>query len=571
MSKQFTKIYLEPENKTFSDIMSNSKSYEVPSFQRDYSWEQEQIDELWEDYENMSQGGTQHFMGYLVLQTKDREAFTVIDGQQRLTTITLMIIAALHRFQQLINDNISAKENEERVKYYHNTYLGVFNPTNLKTSLKLILNRNNKDHLKEMATMNSYEVPEVRKIRASNRKLSKALKFFQEKMKEYSDDELINFLDNVRQGFLFTTITVPNASDAFVIFETLNARGMHLSAPDLLKNYLFSLVDEKDGLSQEYLEDLSEDWFHVLDQLEVTNFTSFLRSYHGMFDTLIAKKSLYRELRDKITSPNHVPPYLQGIKKYAPIYAALQNPDDDFWKEVSYKIVDSLRTLRLFNIKAPLSLLMAVYANFSAEDFAKVLQWIVVVSIRYNVICGKDSKEQERRYNDMVNKITEEKKPNNAGDKQIITSTKERLLSIYPNDEEFKHAFSRKSMLKKHNKRILHILSEIERHCNKAPSSPSTDDLTVEHVLPYSPENHWQESFGLDTYYEARERLGNIALLPKSTQLGQEPFEEKREKLKEVGLAINNKIAEADTWDIESLNQHQQWLAKQATAVWRIT
>lgn len=550
--------------------MSNNKSYEVPAFQRDYSWEKEQIDELWEDYENMSKNRTQHFMGYLVLQTDDEEKFAVIDGQQRLATITLMIIAALHRFQQLINDGISVEKNKKRVNHYHSTYLGVFNPTNLKTSLKLILNRNNKDHLREMATINSYEVPRKRGISASNSDISKALEFFQEKVREYSDGELINFLDNVGKGFLFTTITVQNVSDAFAIFETLNARGVHLSAPDLLKNYLFSLVDEKEGLSQEYLEDLSDDWFYVLEQLEATNFTSFLRSYHGMFNTLIAKKSLYRELKNEIKSSDKVFPYLKALKKYAPIYAALQNPDDSFWQGGKFdnaEIVENLRILKLFNIRTPLSLLMAAYANFSQEDFVKILKWVVVVSIRYNVICGKDAKEQERRYNELVNRIPKE--PNTAG-KKIITNTKKVLSSICPDDGEFTSAFSRKIMLsKQHPRRILHLLSKIEKHCSGGAPPPA--DLTLEHILPRSPDNNWREYFGHATYYDARERLGNIALLPESKQLGQETFEEKQKVLESSGLAINKEIAKYDCWDIDSLNQHQQWLAKQATAVWRIT
>ena len=565
MSKPFEQTRLVSENKIFSDIMSNNKSYEVPAFQRDYSWKQEQIDELWEDYENMSKNRTQHFMGYLVLQTVDGETFTIIDGQQRLTTITLMIIAALHRFQQLINDNISIEDNKKRVEHYHETHLGVFNPTTLKTSLKLTLNKNNKSHWEKMAIMNSYEVPRLRDINASNKKLNDALKSFQEKMRGYGDDELINFINNVDKGFLFTTVTVQDESDAYMLFETLNARGVHLAAPDLLKNYLFSLMAKGEG-SDDDLEDLNNGWLEVLGQLGVTNFTSFLRSYQGMFDPLIDKQSLYRKLKSKVTSPDDVYPYLQGIRRYAPIYAVLQNPDDDFWKEFDNKVVNNLRTLDTFNIKMPLSLLMAVFENFSAKDFAKVLQWIVVVSIRYNVICGKNSKEQERRYNDMVNKITKEKKLHN-NDGKIIADAKKSLSSIYPSDEEFESAFSRKSMLSKHRKRILHLLSEIETHCNKSPSP----DLTLEHVLPLSPENHWQESFGFATYQEARERLGNIALLPESDQLGQETFEEKREVLKKSNLAINKKIAAYDIWDIESLNKYQQWLAKQATAVWRIT
>ena len=77
------KVHLEPENKTFAEVMSNGKSYVVPAFQRDYTWEEEQLDELWQDIQHIQAHKTQHFMGYLVLQSADNRSFQIIDGQQR--------------------------------------------------------------------------------------------------------------------------------------------------------------------------------------------------------------------------------------------------------------------------------------------------------------------------------------------------------------------------------------------------------------------------------------------------------------------------------------------------------
>ena len=110
----FKKVYLDPQNKTFAEVMSNGKSYAVPAFQRDYSWEEEQLEELWQDIQRMRERETQHFMGYLVLQSADDKSFQIIDGQQRITTIALIIIAVLARFNELIERNIDAEDNKKR-------------------------------------------------------------------------------------------------------------------------------------------------------------------------------------------------------------------------------------------------------------------------------------------------------------------------------------------------------------------------------------------------------------------------------------------------------------------------
>lgn len=564
----FKKIHLEPENKTFAEIMSNGKSYKIPDFQRDYSWQEEQIIELWQDADAMREHNTQHFMGYLVLQTNDGKGFEIIDGQQRLTTITLMIIAALSRFQQLINASESTEENKQRRQHYHATYLGVFDALKLETSMKLTLNRNNDSHFVDIIN-SPYQIPRHRNITTTNRNLNKTLEFFQKKIAAYSGEKLTEFIERLADGLLFTTITVEDDLNAYLVFETLNARGVHLSAPDLLKNYLLSVMARNIDPNSQAFQDFNEHWSEVLQQLGETNFTAFLRSYHGMFDRLTHKKNLYRMLKQKITKSKQVMPYLQDVKRHAATYAALQNPDDLFWSEYGdgayTHCVDDLRTLKLFNIKTPLSFLMAAYTQFSALDFVKIIRWIVIISVRYNVICGKAANEQEQAYNSLANKIM-------AEEISTLIDLKKGLMPIYPKDQEFVSAFTSKTMPSQQSaKRIVYLLQQIENHCSNKGKGV-TSNLTLEHVLPFHPDTSWQENFGLQTYNDAIERLGNMALLTKSQNqsIGQKSFDEKKAVLQASGYSINQKIAGYETWDIDNLNAHQAWLAKQATAVWRM-
>jgi uncharacterized protein with ParB-like and HNH nuclease domain len=107
---------MEPSNQTFKNLMGNSVQYHVPRFQRDYSWDQEQWEDLWEDIENLNE--EEHYMGYIVLQRneKDKNNFSVIDGQQRLITLSLFVLSSMRAIQTLIDDDIDSNDNELRLK-----------------------------------------------------------------------------------------------------------------------------------------------------------------------------------------------------------------------------------------------------------------------------------------------------------------------------------------------------------------------------------------------------------------------------------------------------------------------
>ena len=310
-------------------------------------------------------------------------------------------------------------------------------------------------------------------------------------------------------------------------------------------------------------------WSRTLEQLGETNFTAFLRSYAGMFSKLRHKKELYRYLKEHITAARQVMPYIKALKENSSVYAALQNPDDAFWKEYDSgrygDCTEDLRVLRLFNIKTPLSLLMAAYQKYNAGDFNRLVKWLAVISVRYSVICQKSPNEQERQYNLIANSVMQE-------DGLLFADLKKQLTNaVYPPDEEFASAFSVKTLpSRKSSKKIIYLLTAIARHSDKG--NLPLDNLSVEHVLPYNPTDEWQQYFGIDTYNEAIDRLANFALLPASQNrdMDRASFNEKRQVLEKSGLKINSQIAIYEDWNMDAINEHQKWLANQAKTVWKI-
>ena len=142
-----TATNFKTENNTLRKLIGNGLTYKIPRFQRDYSWEVEQWEDLWADImASLQDGPSAHYMGYLVLQSMDDKAFDVIDGQQRLTTATLIILAVLKNIQRLIDAGDEAEANTQRLNQIRQTYIGYLDPVTLVSRPKLSLNRNNNDY-----------------------------------------------------------------------------------------------------------------------------------------------------------------------------------------------------------------------------------------------------------------------------------------------------------------------------------------------------------------------------------------------------------------------------------------
>jgi uncharacterized protein with ParB-like and HNH nuclease domain len=356
-------MLMEPTNQTFQELIGNGVKYQVPRFQRDYAWDREQWEDLWSDIESIADEHY-HYMGYIVLQRKSQHDFEVIDGQQRLITLSLVVLAAMKNIQLLINKGNETEENKERMRVFTERYIGSKNPISLKVDSKLSLNRNNGSNFKSICS--TLEAPNKRNLTNTNKLLNRCFKFFEAKEMGNTGEEIAEFIERFSSGMIFTKIVVQDDLNAYKVFETLNARGVQLSTPDLLKNYIFSVVTKNNHVSEEELNDLDESWSEIVEQLGENNFTDFIRYHHNFQASLVTKKGLFVSVRKLADTPEKAYTYLRSLSQYAPVYASLLNPHDEWWanQDVIYRDAKKyLEGFELFNIKQPFTILMAAFIN----------------------------------------------------------------------------------------------------------------------------------------------------------------------------------------------------------------
>jgi len=316
-------------------------------------------------------------------------------------------------------------------------YIGSKNPILLKVDSKLSLNRNNGTNFKVICS--DLEPPNKRGQTHTNKLLNKCFKFFESKKTGSNGKEIAEFIEKVSSGMVFTKIVVQDDLNAYKVFETLNARDVQLSTPDLLKNYIFSVVTKNNTISDHDLNELDENWSEIVSQLGESNFTDFIRYHHNFQATLVTKKDLFASVRKLADTPEKAYSYLRSLSDYAPVYASLLNPHDDWWgsQDVIYRSVRKyLEGFELFNIKQPFTMLMAAFHHFSADEFVKLIEYLYVLAIRYNVICHHSPNEQESAYNQLAIKIytSEMTRASHVKNSEIFKR-------LYPNDEEFFNAF----------------------------------------------------------------------------------------------------------------------------------
>jgi hypothetical protein len=136
---------LNTDTETLRELLGNGKTHKVPEYQRDYSWKQENWEDLWEDLEAIESSQEDHYMGAIVLETSDRKNFLIIDGQQRIATLSILILACIDYLQDLVNQGIDEQANLERMTLLETGYIGAKDPASLRLIPKLALNRND-DH-----------------------------------------------------------------------------------------------------------------------------------------------------------------------------------------------------------------------------------------------------------------------------------------------------------------------------------------------------------------------------------------------------------------------------------------
>ena len=559
------------ENNTFRKLIGNGLTYRIPRFQRDYSWEVEQWEDLWADIMSTlgQNGDSAHYMGYLVLQSADDKSFDVIDGQQRLTTVSLIVLAILKNIKRLADAGNDAENNTKRLDQIRQTYIGYLDPVTLTTRPKLTLNRNNNDYFK------TYLIPLAhlpqRGFRASEHLLRKAFEWFDKQVGNYlkkdtgnEGQRLAQLVENISDNLFFTVITVTDELNAYKVFETLNARGVRLSSTDLLKNYLFSVLDRGQGDKHE-LNELEERWESMVNRLQSEKFPDFLRTHWNSRHKFSRQSELFKVVRDSITERGGVFTLIRGMDEDLDNYLSLISPEASHWPAEDKTLTSNLK---MFRVRQPFSLLLAARRKFGDRDFTTLLRAIVVISFRYNIIGASSPNEQEKIYNSAAEQISQ-------GKITTLQALWSRLKPIYVADDRFKADFAEKSIRttdSRNNRIVRFILCELERKLSNHAHDFFNDSFNVEHVLPQNAPDDWG-GFTHDENLALTYRLGNMTLLnaKDNRKMGNRTYEEKRPFYENSEFELTRSLARDNSqWLPENMDSRQKWMAKQAASIWRM-
>lgn len=545
----------------FGSLIRSGGKYIIPKFQRDYSWDMEQWDDLWQDIESMIAEKGEHYMGYLVLQTLNGKDCLIIDGQQRFTTITMIILAAIKSIQGLIDKGIEVEENEQRIKTLKDTYIGNVDPVSLEYDNILVLNRNNDGYYKEYIV----KLGELRLRNTSytEKLMKKCFEWYERQLinKFQSGREYAEFITYIVDNLYFTIIRVSNEMNAFKVFETLNARGVQLSSADLLKNYLFSLVDNTSSHPDRILT-LEEKWSSLTKNIQAEKLPDFIRYYWNSKNKTVRSSDLFKAIRDKIKTDSEVFALINEMMSYSDVYMALRNANDELWHG-NRDIAENIELLNLFNLKQPYSLLMAAYKTLDFGTFGRLLNDVIVIGFRYSVICAKNPNDIERVYNTIAVQISTDK-----------NYSRVLLKDIYVDDNEFLPIFNHKSFIEnsRNNKIVRYILGKYERFKGGSRDvNFNSETDTVEHILPQNPGEEWGDNnYEFDSLIY---RLGNLCLLEKAynRDLENKPYSDKKEVFSQSAFETTKSIPEDySEWNGEAINRRQQQIGNCAKSIWKI-
>lgn len=559
---------LDTKTVSFNDILGNGKIYRVPQFQRDYSWEKDNWDDLWNDIELAAETGKAHYMGSVVLQNRQSKEFLIIDGQQRFTTLSILTLATIYAIQQLADKGNDVEENKERVDILMRQYIGQKDPSSLRYSSKLFLNENN-DGFYQSRLLQFKDPINARRLSDSETLMWDAYLFFRENIKQRfkskSGADLASFLNNVAgELMMFIQITVEDELNAYTVFETLNSRGIELTSTDLLKNFLFSRVAE----SETDLKLVKTQWKKIIDSIGLKEFPAFLRYFLLATRRQITKEYLFKEIKIFIKTGQDVFELLDNLEFYAYNYVALGSADDEIWRQDKEKR-NAISILKAFKVTQWKPLGMVALDKLNDADFKRLLSSLIALSFRYNVVAKLQTNEMEKVFSKAAINLYK-------NDTTNITGVLNDIKGLYLNDDDFKTYFSNKQFNTSNSadkKLVRYTLYKLEAQEDGGHAYDfETDNGTIEHILPESYPDAWHASFTEEEFERNVYMLGNLTFLEaarNNKEASNESFQVKKTVYAASKFALARNIDDID-WTSQNIKNRQAHLAKLATGIWKI-
>jgi len=561
-----------------SEIFSANKKvkYVIPKYQREYTWGKEAWENLYNDILENDDG---HFIGSIICVNRGINALEttpleVVDGQQRLTTISLFYAAIYSKLQQeerTDEDFITEKMNL-KYRLVEKDGEGVNEPMIVLSSQ----NSNNEDYhavLSEVGLMTSNKAP----LRSGLRQIFRAFRYFKNKVEDLSYEKLLELLKKLNQVIL-VKIEVNSHSDAFILFESLNNRGVPLSAIDLIKNNVLSMIEKNGAMT---IDDAYNQWLLLTENLgnDSGYQERFLRQFYDAYrwDPEIRISGFARATRSNVIKiyerliDKNVESIFSRLLEGSKIY---HNFIDPLQSDYSTEIKKSLLQLKNVGAAPVYIFLLYLFSNLKDQDETeKILKFLVKYFVRRNLTDFPFTRDLDMIFMKLVDAVRE---------RDAITA--ENVIIFLKTDEYLANGETFKANLNgdlyiENLEMTRFILSSIEE---KHETKEHFTDLwakednryiwTIEHIFPEGDRipTKWIEMIADSDHDRAKEiqsqlvhKIGNLTLTGFNSNLSNSPFDQKRDKKDKNGTYIgykngfylNEELQAKKAWKVEDIKE----------------
>lgn len=535
----------------------------VPLNQREYSWEERHVMDLFRDLADaVNSQKHSYFLGTIVLTNRDDGTLEIADGQQRLATTTILLGAFRDYFHQR-NDDMLVTDIENFL------YTIVRSTREIDPRLKLNVTDNDFFRRRVLERPDHPARRDATPQQPSHRLIDDAagmakshLEIIVQPFSEANrDDHLSTWIDFIENAVEVILLTVPDDVNAYVMFETLNDRGLRVSQSDLVKNYLFSETAGRIAEAQERWT-LMNGTLEAIDDDDVT--INFLRHVLISIQGHIKEREVLEKVREKVRGRAPALEFLSTLSDAAHDYVAIQTPSHRKWLNYGANIRRHVMTLLLLKVTPLRPLMLSVARCFSPGEAELTFRHFVSWSVRFIIAGGARSGGVEVALAEAARKVSE-------GTINSARSLTKELKGVVPDDTGFKIAFQNVTV--SNHGLARYYLRTLERKIQNEPEPewvPNDETvITLEHVLPQNPGSNWNS---IDTAIHAAyyKKLGNMVLLAGTSnrEIGNDSFDDKKLVYQESTYSLTNGLGELRNWGPNDIEDRQRRLAELAVECW---
>lgn len=552
-------------SKTLSAFLKET-CYYVPEYQRGFSWDGNQFEDLWMDLIHMyeEEVGT-HFYGQIVLHNDevDRKKY-IIDGQQRTSTAVILLDA----FRTVYKHLFTKGKEDAKFEIEDLTTIYIGRTSDKRFEPRLFLSDADRSFFTENIQKDqklTYTANALLKLKKSEVLILQASTYFEKKLFEFIAQfqaieeqyrEMKQLLNLFLNHFTVLTIETVDINQAFILFETLNARGKELTISDLLKNHVFRI-------SEDSIADAKVSWDLMINTLDGINPTKFIRHYWNAQYKFMRERDLYGGIRKTINSPAKVKELMLGLVSLSKLYASLNRPH-----QVTYfknnVLIEQNKELNSLGAQSYYPIIMAlVLKKYSEKDIIAIHAIIESFIVRNFTVSGKTANRSEKNFARIAQKIAQNELENAD---EIIKALNDLIIR----NEEFYENF--KLFEVKKSGTVRYLLRKIHNHSNdEMRIIADNQTIHIEHIMPKKINHADEWNIDAEQHENYINRFGNLTLLGQEYNRSavNKDFESKKKVYEESEIPMTQELTDYQTWIIEDIEKRQKKLAEVALGIWK--